>query len=208
VTISWRTTTTALLEDLTDPAKQAVWEQFDGRYRPILVGVARRLGLTQEDAADAAQEALLRFVRAYRAGAYDRSRGSLRAWLLAIARNCVRDIQAQRARRAERFGASQMADLPDERRMTQLWDQQQRRIMLQEALATLRASSRLGPATLRAFEMLVLERRPASNVAEELGMTLNDVYLAKHRCLKRMRSLLTRLQRSYSLDAPPQEGER
>lgn len=197
------TTTTALLQDLGDPSKQAVWEEFDERYRPVLVGVGLRLGLSREDAADAAQEALLRFVKGYRAGAYDRSRGRLRSWLIGIARNCVRDVHAQRVRRRERHGASQIAELPDERRMTLIWDEQQRRVMLEKALAELRASPRLGAPALQAFEMTALERRSAPDVAAELGLSLNDVYLAKHRCLRRLRSILTELDKAYSLDAGP-----
>lgn len=199
-------TTTALLEDLRDAANQEVWEQFDRRYRPILVAIALRLDLGPEDAADAAQEALMRFVRGYRAGSYDRSRGSLRGWLIGIARNCIRDIQSQRARGPASPGATRMAELPDAFRMTQVWDQQQRRIVLDQALQQLRASRRLGAGALRAFEMVVLERRAAPDVAAELGMTLNDVYLAKHRCLRRLRSLLARLERSYSLDAEDGSG--
>jgi hypothetical protein len=70
-------TTTALLEGLHDPADAVAWEQFDRRYRPIVVGFASRLGLADADAADVAQEVMLQFVKEYRAGKYDRQRGRL-----------------------------------------------------------------------------------------------------------------------------------
>src|SRR5205823_5538374 len=49
-------TSTALLEALKDRSDHAVWWEFDGRYRPLLMAVGRRLGLDVADAEDAAQE--------------------------------------------------------------------------------------------------------------------------------------------------------
>ena len=80
-------TATAMLEDLRDPGNQTVWQEFDTRYRPILIGFARKLGLSNEDSADAAQDALIQFVRSYRAGKYERQRGRLSSWVIGIARN-------------------------------------------------------------------------------------------------------------------------
>ena len=65
-------TTTAMLAALHDPAATAAWEAFDARYRPILHGFARNLGLSDEEAADVAQETIARFVEQYREGRYDR----------------------------------------------------------------------------------------------------------------------------------------
>ena len=56
-------TTTALLEGLLEQTNDETWREFDARYRPIIVAFARRVGLGETDAADVAQETLLRFVR-------------------------------------------------------------------------------------------------------------------------------------------------
>jgi len=69
-----------------DPEKDAIWREFPGRYQPVLVAFARRFGLTHDQAEDAPQGALLRFVEEYRAGRYERSRGRLRSWIFTIAR--------------------------------------------------------------------------------------------------------------------------
>jgi hypothetical protein len=34
------------------PGQPVSWEQFDARYRPILIGFARRLGTQREDASN------------------------------------------------------------------------------------------------------------------------------------------------------------
>ena len=93
-------TTTHLLEGLFDPAADSVWQEFDRRYRPIIVGLARKMGLADEDAADVAQETLVRFIKAYRAGQYHREKGRLRSWIIGIA--IYRIADARRARAARR----------------------------------------------------------------------------------------------------------
>ena len=42
-------TTSAMLNGLKDESDGAVWDQFDRRYRPILYGFARRLGMYESD---------------------------------------------------------------------------------------------------------------------------------------------------------------
>ena len=47
-------TNTMLLEQLTHPGHQDAWEEFDSRYRPILLAFGKRLGLQNDDAEEAA----------------------------------------------------------------------------------------------------------------------------------------------------------
>jgi len=191
-------TTTALLEGLLDPADHETWLAFDGRYRPVLIAFARRLGLSPEDAADAAQETLARFVKSFRGGKYDRDRGRLSSWIIGIARHSVYDLLQQRAGSPER-GMSAIAELPDDSHLTRVWDEECRLAILRDGLDELRRETRTSGGTLRAFEMLALERCRPAEVAERLGMTLNDVYLAKHRCLKRLRDLLAPIEAAYEI---------
>lgn len=193
-------TTTALLQQLHDPGDADAWTEFDARCRPLLVGLGRKLGLRDEDAADAAQETLLRFVREYRAGRYHRERGGLRSWLLGIARHCILDQQRRRAARQERRGQSALDVVCGEEEVSQAWDEGHRRFVLQQAVETLRCGSRLDERTIRAFELIALQGRPADQVARELDMTMNDVYLAKYRSLKRLRALVARLDARYRLE--------
>ncbi len=190
-------TTTALLEDLADPENESVWVEFDARFRPILAAFGRRLGLNEEDAADAAQDALARFVQAYRSGGYDRERGRLRSWMIGIARNAVRESQRKRLSRREVRGASAVIEMPDNGDVELIWEEEAERALLQEGLRELRKQSKANESTIRAFELLALGGRSPASVAEELGMSSNDVYLAKHRCLQKLRAILTDLREAY-----------
>ena len=191
-------TTTALLEELLDPANDEVWHDFDRRYRPILVAFARRLGLPAEDAADAAQDTLVKFVRSYREGKYDRDRARLRSWIIGIARHCVYDIHQRRATDPKR-GLSAISELPDESTLNAMWDQECEHEILRQGISELRQQTKTEEGTIRAFEMLAFDGRKPAEIAEALSISLNDVYLAKHRCLKRLREILTQLEHLYEV---------
>lgn len=193
-------TTTALLQDLVDPANEGTWHVFDARYRPILVAFGRRLGLSPEDAADAAQETLARFVKSYRAGKYDRMRGRLHSWLIGIARHCIIDLQQKRASRREQRGMSAIVELPGDDPLAAVWQAECEREILEQAVASIRCESRMDERTIRAFEMLAFEQQTPAEVAASLDMTANDVYLAKHRCLKRLRAVIAGLREAYEIE--------
>ena len=196
--IAQTTTTTALLDGLREGGNQPAWEEFDARYRPIVVAFGRRCGLG--DADDVAQEALLQFAKAYREGKYDRTRGRLRAWLIGITRFRLTDLQRAQAARREREGESEIAQLPDEDRLGEIWDAECRQAILNEGMRQLAQTSRFEEKTLRAFAMLIIDKRPAAEVAAELDMTAQAVYLAKHRCTQRLREIVGTLREAYEID--------
>ncbi|MCA9291428.1 MAG: sigma-70 family RNA polymerase sigma factor [Phycisphaerales bacterium] len=194
-------TTTALLDGLHDPDNAEAWTTFDTRYRPILFGLGRRLGLADADAADIAQETILQFIKEYGSGRYDRARGRLRSWLLGIARTRIAGIHRKRSTRREAAGASAIDIMPDEATMTTIWDAERRREILRTALDALRTKTRTADRTIRAFELLVLHQQPVAAVAAELGMSDHDVYLAKSRVTERLRDLVAQVEHAYDEDA-------
>jgi len=168
-------------------------EQLD-----IVIAMGHRLGLSSEDARDAAQETLTRFFTLYRAGRYDRSRGRLGSWLVGIARNC---IAAHRERafgvpRGDRISEAAPAAL-DDRRLSVVWAEERDRAILRESLRRLRAETAIDERTLVAFDLFAMRGEPAAAVAEQLGMAPNDVYVAKHRCLRRLRGIVAELSTAY-----------
>ncbi len=190
-------TSTAMLAGLCDSGNDRVWSDFARRYGPILVGFARRLGLEENDAADVSQETLIRFVQEYRAGKYDRSRGRLRSWLLSIARTRVAAVYRARAARHEQQGVTAAVDLSDEHTLTQIWSDERRQVILRTAFEQLRTTTKTNEKTIRAFELLVQGGCPPQVVAEDLGMSIEDVYRAKSRVAQSLREIVSRLEAEY-----------
>lgn len=190
-------TSTALLRGLCDHGNNAAWEELDTRYRPIITGFARRMGLSAEDAADVAQDALVKFAQDYQAGKYDRGRGRLRTWLMIIVKYRVLDIRRANANRREQAAGSVQLEIEDEKTLDQLWESERRASILRQALTDLKLNSRISEKTVSAFEQYVLKERQAEVVAAELGMTTHDVYMAKNRVAEKLREMLDRLEHLF-----------
>lgn len=196
-------TNTFLLDGLRQPDNRPVWQEFVARYRPVMVSYARRLGLTEEDAEDAAQRTLLEFSEGYQQGKYDREKGRLRHWLFGISRNHIRNTVRRRpAREHQVLGKQDETDfferILDETQVDQLEaieDQEWRKGVLRQCLIEVR--QQFEARTVEAFELFAGQGWPAQRVADHLGMTVNAVSLAKHKILKRVRELTPKMDRIW-----------
>lgn len=174
---------------LKDHANSRVWTEFCARYRPVLVAFGRRLGLSEDDAQDAAQETLLAFADAYRRGQYARDKGRLRAWLCGIARNQIHQLQRCGHRRPHSVDPDHKTRLleavSDEDDLAVIWEDEWRKRLIQACLDE--ARRHLGDQTVQAFVLFVLQEWPADQVASRLGLSRNAVFKAKRRVLSHMR---------------------
>jgi RNA polymerase sigma-70 factor, ECF subfamily len=189
-------TTTQLLNSLLEPDNQDVWHQFDARYRPVLEGFARTLGLSDEDASEAAQVTLAQFASDYRAGRYDRDRGRLSSYLMGIARNRITDIARVRQRNAH-LGDTVLSSVPDDVTVTQAWATSQRRVVFSRALDMLMRDTRLGADTIKAFEYCAIRNVAPEVAAQECGMSVAQVYVAKNRAIKKLRELVAEITMEF-----------
>lgn len=192
-------THTALLVGLQASSNDEVWSEFYARYQPLLVSVGRRLGLSDQDAQDAAQEALLAFADGYRQGKYDRSKGRLRTWLFGIAIKKIRDVQR---RNGKNFAIVEPADktrvlnaMADDHSISQVWETEWERRLLQVCMENV--CRHMEVSTVKAFELFVLKEWPAERVASHLGVSRNAVFKAKRRVLSRMRETYKYLQANW-----------
>lgn len=196
------TTTTALLDHLADTANDAVWSQFDARYRPIITGFAVNFGLGEADAAEVAQQTLVEFARAFRAGKYDRRHGRLRFWIMGIARHRCLDVFRRQKRQAVQVDEGVLASLeatgPDGG-LDAVWDAEQNKAIANEALRRLN-ETRLNEKTIRAFMLTTMHGMTVEGAAAECGMSAGDVYAARNRVAERLRDLVDEIRLAWSED--------
>ncbi|MCA9298870.1 MAG: sigma-70 family RNA polymerase sigma factor [Phycisphaerales bacterium] len=193
------TTSTALLEGLLRDDDSTIWAEFDDRYRPILLAFARKLGCDEEDAHDVAQETLTQFVRDYRRGMYDRTKGRLSSWILGIAHHRALDVHRRRGRRAEHRGDSAFLHLSKPDELERAWNEECRAAIIQRALRDMVRLRNMNERTVEAFRRQAFDQQDPKTVASDLGMTEQAAYLAKHRCLKAMREIISELTIAYEL---------
>ncbi|MBL8886328.1 MAG: sigma-70 family RNA polymerase sigma factor [Phycisphaerales bacterium] len=192
-------TTTRLLDALLEPANEPAWAQIDGRYRPVIAGLARRLGLRDSDADEVAQQALSEFVRVYRAGRYDRNKGRLSSWILGIAHHTALRI-ARNNKKNLLPGATILSDAPDEQALRNIWTDERDRTILSRAMSMLRDESDVDDRTLQAFELVALRGVPAPEAAAQSGMSVEQVYVAKSRMTKKLREVVLQLTEAFEED--------
>lgn len=177
-------TPASLLEQMRDPADAAAWRRFVQLYTPLLYHWARRLGLKAPDAADLIQDVfavLVQKLPEFRYDPHERFRG----WLRTIALNKWRDYRRRRLASPleENNGALPEPAWADGARDFE--EAEYHKHLSIHALRVMRAEFK--PTTWKACWEHVVVGRPASEVAAELGVTVNAVYLAKSHVLSRLR---------------------
>jgi RNA polymerase sigma-70 factor (ECF subfamily) len=181
------TTSVSLLERLRRPGAHADWNRFVDLYTPLLYHWARRTGLQDQDAADLVQDVFTTLVQKLPEFAYDR-RGSFRGWLHAVFRNKWHEAGRRPAgpRPCPEPGGLSGACSPDN--VAELGEAEFQHHLMMRALQLMQADFQ--PQTWKACWEHVVRDRPAADVARELNMTVNAVYLAKSRVLRRLRQEL------------------
>jgi RNA polymerase sigma-70 factor (ECF subfamily) len=180
-------TRSTLLARLTDRDDEEAWCTFNELYRPMLVGYAHKRGLDAADADDVAQqcvEAVLANIDRYQ------HTGSFKAWLRTIAQNRIRDLFRKRREQQVDSGVW-AAQADDEPAADELWERHWLAEHLRYCVEKVRPD--IAEHTYRAFVENVIDERPAAETAERLGLTVNQVYVAKFRVLERIRNLLVDL---------------
>jgi RNA polymerase sigma-70 factor (ECF subfamily) len=156
-------------------ARRDPLERLDKLIPSIYAYVAYRLG-DGPDADDATSDTIERALR-YR-DTYDPAKGDPMAWLIGIARNCVSDMAAARAR------LSAAASPPEESSTQDLELEAGRRLTVREAVARLDERER---------ELIALRYGAdltARQIGRVLGLRTNAVEVALHRALGRLRAEL------------------
>ena len=198
----------SLVERLGNADDQASWRAFFDAYGGLLYRVARAAGLNDSEAQEAVQETVITVARNIGGLRYDPTVGSFKGWLLQTARWRIADQFRQRQRR-ERLEASPggrpyedggpatalIDRLPDpgEPDLEAAWEAEWRGGLLAAALARVRAQ--VDPKQFQIFDCYVTKGWPATRVARELGVSLAQVYVGKHRVGNLLKKIVAGLEK-------------
>jgi RNA polymerase sigma factor (sigma-70 family) len=191
-------TSSSLLERIKARSEED-WQQFVKLYCPIIYRwCQQKWGLQQADAEDVVQDVFQKVANSINSFAKDGEKASFRRWLKTIALNSLRDVirrlppggkgvggdddPMKLLSAAEAFAVDDNDDsaVDDERELV--------RGVTETVLARCKEQNCL------AFIQVVVEGKSPSEVAENLGVSANTVYLAvshiKHRIKKALEGLL------------------
>jgi RNA polymerase sigma-70 factor (ECF subfamily) len=170
--------------------EENAWKDLTDLYRPLIIGWLNRQGVPARDLEDLSQEILLSVVKHLPTFEHSGRRGAFRSWLRTVV--CSRTADYWRAvdAGAQAEGGSgataalqQIAD-PDSD-LNRQWDEEHDRYVLNCLLDLV--EEEFEPATLQAFRRLALHGASGEEAAQELGLSVAAVYVAKSRVLQRIR---------------------
>jgi RNA polymerase sigma-70 factor, ECF subfamily len=184
-------TSLSLLERLRQPiCDDAAWRRLVDLYTPLIHGWLRRYDVQACDMEDLTQEALGTVHRGMHQFEHNRHPGAFRCWLRTITANRIRAFWRNRRTRLPGTGDSAFEQRLDELEdpasgLSDLWNREHDGHVLRRLLELVQPE--FTSHIWHAFRSVALEGKRAAEVAAELGMTANAVFLARSRVLRRLR---------------------
>jgi len=175
-------TSKTLIARLEDHADEHAWSVFCDVYGPLIYRYLVSRGTKVADAADIAQEVLLRVAKAVKSFEYDRAKGRFRDWLLRITTN---EMRRWHSRGKGDSSSSQKLIEEIEEVAREDWSEQFEQHVFQIALE--RVQAKVETSTWDLFELTWLKGKSAKDVANAAGEKIETVYHAKSRVLKKLR---------------------
>jgi RNA polymerase sigma factor (sigma-70 family) len=181
--MKYPTTSKTLLDKLRS-GDEISWDEFYAKYREIILFVGGLHGLNEHEQDDLLQRVMCRFFKNSETFIFKPEIARFRTYLGAIIKNCATDIRKERAKENP-YELPDSIAAPNSRPDWELdhkFIAEWRVLIFRDALDKLKG--RVDLKTFQAFELYGLQKRPAEKVAVHLGMKINQIYLAKNRCVR------------------------
>lgn len=186
---------TTLLTRLRNQEPQA-WERAARIFAPLIVAWCQRQGVTGAAAEDVVQDVFTAVAKNLVTFRRDRPGDSFRGWLATITHNKIRDHYRRQGKQPLGEGGSthlaRIENEPDINRATMSLDSRddgdERLLIIRRAAELVRGE--FEPTTWDAFFLTTTEELPPQVAAERLGISVNAVYKARSRVLRRLREEL------------------
>jgi RNA polymerase sigma factor (sigma-70 family) len=192
----------SLLVRLKDWADDTSWRDFFNTYWKLIYGVAIKAGLTDAEAQDVVQETVIAVAKKIPAFQYDSTRGTFKAWLLQITRRRIVDqfrkrqpVSPSRPRPAgetRRTATIERVPAPESLEIDAAWDEEWQKNLYETALE--KVKQQVTGKQFQIFELYAVKNWPVQRVAETLGVSTGQVYLAKHRITELLKAEVHRLE--------------
>ena len=196
-------TSWSLVARLKNVGDQDSWAEFDEIYRPLILGIAVKAGLREDEAQDVVQETMASMSKNIQGFVAEPTHGSFRAWLLNMARWRIKDQLRKRLPHSAGSGSPttdtartptvERVPDPSDADLTALCDQEWRVRLREEALKKLQLEVKAEHYQI--FHLLTVEQKSVETVARMIGRNRAQIYLIKHRVGNVLQRLVKRLEK-------------
>jgi RNA polymerase sigma factor (sigma-70 family) len=199
-------TRATLIQRLKDWQDQSSWQDFFDTYWKLIYGTAIKSGLTATEAQDAVQETMISVAKHMPSFKYDPAIGSFKTWLLNMTRWRITDQLRKRGPFVACHSSSddtatgtrtvdKVVD-PMSQDLDALWNAEWEKTLLYAAVA--KVKRQLEPQKFQIFDMYVNKEWAPEKVAATFGISVDQVYLAKHRMMELIKKEVKRLEREVN----------
>ncbi|MGN6554979.1 MAG: RNA polymerase sigma factor [Verrucomicrobiota bacterium] len=196
-------TRATLLHRLKDWQDHSSWQEFFDIYWRLIHNLALKAGLTRAEAEDVVQETMMAVAKHIPTFKYDPSIGSFKSWLLNMARWRIVDQLRKRRTNSEPSADPIATGTRTTERIVDpasdletAWEVDWERTLLEAALKKIRRQ--LDPQKYQIFDFYVNKEWSPEKVAETFGVSVGQVYLAKHRVVEMIRDEVNRLKKDIT----------
>lgn len=179
----------SLIARLDNWEDQRTWDEFYQTYWRLIYSVAMKSGLRSEEAFDCVQETILSIAKQSKKQLYDPKQGSFKTWLMNMTRWRINDQFRKRKKDTAMYGSGADDDRktavidrvedPQGDVLDRLWETEWKKNIADAALA--RVKLQVSPKQYQIFDYYVVKQWDAKKVQDHLGVSMAQVYLAKHR---------------------------
>ena len=195
-------TRATLLQRLKDWQDQSSWQDFFDTYWRLIYDVALKGGLNETEAQEVVQETMIAVAKQMPTFKYDPAIGSFKAWLLNTTRWRIHDQFRRRGppNRHVSFpddsgtgtrAVENVAD-PKSQELNAVWDAEWETNLLHAAAERVKRS--VDPRRYQIFDLYVNKEWAPGRVAKAFGISVGQVYLAKHRVTAMIKQEVKRLE--------------
>jgi RNA polymerase sigma factor (sigma-70 family) len=184
-----QTTHISLLERLSDGRDPVAWHEFCTRYGDLIRNFARHQNLQAADMDDVLQDVLMNLTKAMPGFEYDPTKGKFRSYLKTVTLHAIFARSRQKKGEVALEDVKTAADAAAaDATVDGVWDAQWRQYHLQQAMRVI--ESEFNDADVTAFRQYAIAGLPVKEVADEVGLSVDSIYQAKSRILKRLSALI------------------
>jgi RNA polymerase sigma factor (sigma-70 family) len=208
---AYERTRMSLIDRLADWEDQRTWDEFYQTYWRLIFSVSVKAGLSPDEAMDAVQETVLAIAKQWKTGQkYDPAKGSFKTWLMNMTRWRIADQFRRKQRNpaaSHQSGGSRGAngDLRDTATIERIEDEDGGLERVWEAewktnltrVAMERVKLKVSPKQFQIFDAYVVKGWKPAQVKRDLGVSMPQVYLAKHRVGSLLKKEIEELMGNY-----------
>ena len=169
------------------------WQEFYQRYSPVVLHICSGYGISESEGLDVLQNVMLKFFRHDLVMKFDSKRARFRTYFNQVVHSCLRDFRRKKNQTAPEITGMEIPETPVPAEIDALIHDEWKNQMLKEALERLR--NQVKPETFLAFELTAFQGKSTRAAAEFIHMEPEMVYVARSRCIARLREIIAEINR-------------